>query len=203
MQFLGGDMRLLIPLTLEKAHFNPKPSRFGHYYGCLVVNALEIGESMKIAKRFLAMLALAIVAVQMAPAQGRDLVDTALATQKFNLFLSLVRDADLTFDLKGSGPFTVFAPTDAAINAKYTKVQLDALRANRQRLRLILLHHVVRGRIDAVGAVKGGWLHPMEGAAIPTKIMEGHGMIGDAHFVITNVNTSNGILHGIDQVLVP
>ena len=140
---------------------------------------------------------------QLAMAQSRDLVDTALATQKFNLFLSLARDADLTFDLKNPGPYTVFAPTDTAINAKYTKSQLDALRANPKRLREILLHHVVPGRIDAVTAVKMKVMHPMAGAPITTGVVAGRGVIGGAHFVITNVNTSNGVLHGIDQVLVP
>jgi len=141
--------------------------------------------------------------IQIAGAQSRDLVDTALATQKFNLFLSLARDADLTFQLKGQGPFTIYAPTDAAINAKYTKSQLDALRGNPARLRMILLHHVVSGRIDAVSTVKMKTLHPLAGAPIMTGIVGGHGSVGGARFVITNVNTSNGVLHGIDQVLVP
>jgi uncharacterized surface protein with fasciclin (FAS1) repeats len=140
---------------------------------------------------------------QSAFAQSKDLVDTALATQKFNLFLSLARDADLTFDLKNPGPFTIFAPTDAAINAKYTKNQLDSLRGNPKRLREILLHHVLAGRVDAVTAIKMKTLHPLAGGPIMTKIVDGRGMIGGAHFVVTNVNTSNGVLHGIDSVLVP
>src|SRR5689334_21045173 len=85
---------------------------------------------MKFGKPILTGLAAALALTQIAFAQSRDLVDTALATQKFNLFLSLTKDADLTFDLKGTGPFTIFAPTDTAIQAKYTKSQLDALRAN-------------------------------------------------------------------------
>ena len=158
---------------------------------------------MKFGKRILiAAIALGSM-IQIAGAQSRDLIDTALATQKFNLFLSLCTDAGLTFQLKGSGPFTVYAPTDTAINAKYTKSQLDALRGNPSRLRAILLHHVVSGRIDAVQTVKMKSLHPLAGAPISTGIVGGHGTIGGAHFVITNVNTSNGVLHGIDQVLVP
>jgi uncharacterized surface protein with fasciclin (FAS1) repeats len=161
------------------------------------------GETMKFGKRLCyAVIAMAAL-MQIANAQSRDLIDTALATQKFNLFLSLVRDADLTFQLKGSGPFTIYAPTDTAINAKYTKSQLDALRANPARLREILLHHVVSGRVDAVSTVKMKVLHPMAGAPILTGIVGGHGSVGGAHFVITNVNTSNGVLHGIDEVLTP
>lgn len=157
--------------------------------------------------RFGKLIVLAVIAMaamaQTAFAQKQDLVDTALATQKFNLFLSLCTDAGITFDLKNPGPFTVFAPTDTAINAKYTKSQLDALRANPARLKEILLHHVVAGRIDAVSAVKMKVLHPLAGGPITTAVIDGHGTIGGAHFVITNVNTTNGILHGIDQVLAP
>jgi uncharacterized surface protein with fasciclin (FAS1) repeats len=158
--------------------------------------------------KFLSKFALGLVAVtaltQIASAQSRDLVDTALATQKFNLFLSLAGDAGLTFELKNPGPFTVYAPTDAAISAKYSKTQLDALRANPRRLREILLHHVVAGRFDAATTIKMKSIRPMSGPSIPTSVVEGRGMLGGAaRFVITNVNTSNGVLHGIDQVLVP
>jgi uncharacterized surface protein with fasciclin (FAS1) repeats len=158
---------------------------------------------MKMGTRFLGAVILAGAFLQAAGAQDVDLIDKALATQKFNMFLSLARDADLTFELKGSGPYTIFAPTDEAFTSRYTKSQLDALRANRNRLRQILLHHVVRGRVDAVSAVKMGFIHPMEGTAVPTRIVGGRGMIAGARFVVTNVNASNGILHGIDKVLVP
>lgn len=141
--------------------------------------------------------------IQVAAAQTRDLVDTALATQKFNLFLSLCTDAGITFNLKDSNPITVFAPTDEALQAQYSKMQLDALRANPDRLKTILLHHVFAGRIDAVAAVKRTSLQPLMGKAIPTGIVNGRGVIGGAHFVITNVHTTNGILHGIDRVLLP
>src|SRR5437868_6625747 len=83
-----------------------------------------------------------------------------------------------------------------ALNAKYTKSQLDALRANPARLRLILMHHVLNGRLDAVSAVKMGTIHPVQGPAITTGIVDGHGTIGGARYVVTNVSASNGILHG-------
>jgi uncharacterized surface protein with fasciclin (FAS1) repeats len=158
---------------------------------------------MNLVKKIVFGIAAATVMTQTAFAQGKDLVDTALATQKFNLFLSLATDAGITFDLKNPGPYTVFAPTDTAITAKYTKAQLDALRANPNRLREILMHHVLAGRVDAVTAVKMKSLKPLAGKPIATGVLEGKGVIGGAHFVITNVNTSNGVLHGIDMVLVP
>lgn len=158
---------------------------------------------MKFGKHLVFAFVAIVTLTQIAFAQSKDLIDTALATQKFNLFLSLAADAGITFDLKNPGPYTIFAPTDTAINAKYSKSQLDALRANPKRLSAILLHHVVAGRVDAVTAVKMKTLHPLMGGPIATAIVDGHGTIGGAHFVITNVNTSNGVLHGIDEVLVP
>lgn len=158
---------------------------------------------MKIGRLFIFGIVAFVAMAQTAFAQSKDLVDTALATQKFNLFMSLARDANLLFDLKNPGPYTVFVPTDTAINAKYTKAQLDALRANPRRLRDILLHHVVAGRVDAASAIKMKTLHPMAGRAIVTSVVDGRGLVGGAHFVFTNVNTTNGVLHGIDQVLVP
>lgn len=138
-----------------------------------------------------------------APAQERDIVDTALTVHNFNLFLSLMKDAEIVFDLKGTGPFTIFIPSNEAIEARYTKTQLDALRGNRARLRQILFHHVVRGRIDAVTAAKAGQLHPLMGPVIRTEIVGGRGWIGGGRFWIVNVLGSNGVLHGIDRVLVP
>ena len=158
---------------------------------------------MNIGKRIVILAVGLAVLSQAAMAQSLDLVDKALATQKFNTFLSLLTDAGLTFTLKEPGPYTIFAPTDAAFNAKYTKGQLDSLRAEPARLRAILLHHVVLGRVDAVAAVKGRTLHPMQGPAIPTGIVGGRGTIGGAHYVVTNVSASNGMIQGIDQVLVP
>lgn len=158
---------------------------------------------MNIGKRIAILACGLAILTQMAAAQSMDLVDKALATQKFNTFLSLLTDAGLTFTLKDPGPYTVFAPTDAAFNAKYSKAQLDNLRANPSRLKALLLHHVVLGRIDAVAAVKSGSLHPMAGPPIPTGIIGGHGTIGGAHYVVTNVSASNGIIQGIDQVLAP
>ena len=153
--------------------------------------------------KFIACAMLGLLALTQAFAQKQDLVDTALATQKFNLFMSLAGDAGIIFDLKNPGPFTLLIPTDTAINSKYTKSQLDALRANPTRLKEILMHHVLRGNIDAVTAVKMKTLHPLTGRPIMTSVVDGHGVIGGAHFVITNVSTTNGTIHGIDMVLVP
>jgi len=131
---------------------------------------------------------------------NRDLIDTAMSVHQFDTFLMLVRDADLTFNLKGSGPFTIFAPTDAAFEAMPDGL-LDRIHGNQSRLRQFLLHHIVRGNWSAEQAVRARSLPAMNGSSIFTRNVGGRGSIGGASFSIANVRTSNGILHGIDAVL--
>lgn len=130
----------------------------------------------------------------------RDLIDTAMSVHQFDTFLMLVRDADLTFNLKGSGPFTIFAPTDQAF-ARMPAGLLDRIHGNKQRLRQFVLHHVVRGRWTAQQAVRERRLVGLDGTPILTRNVNGHGLIGNARFSLANVHTSNGVLHGINAVL--
>ncbi len=95
-----------------------------------------------------AALAVAVVSVPVAGAQQRDIVDTAVAAGQFNTLARAVQAAGLVDTLKGPGPFTVFAPTDAAFN-KLPAGTLDQLLANPQQLRAVLTYHVVPGRVTA------------------------------------------------------
>ena len=131
---------------------------------------------------------------------GRDLIDTAMSVHRFDTFLMLVRDADLTFTLKDGGPFTVFAPTDDAFRAMPQGL-LAKIHGNKPRLRQFVLHHIVRGRLSAQQAVRARSMSVLDGGKIPSHNMKGQGMIGHARFTITNIHTSNGILHGMDRVL--
>ena len=132
----------------------------------------------------------------------RDLVDTVMSVHQFDTFLMLVRDADLTFNLKGSGPFTVFAPTNEAFE-NMPAGMLERIHGSKPRLRRFVLHHVVRGSWTAEQAVRAHGLVALDGSTIPTRNMNGRGMIGSGHFALTNVRTSNGMLHGIDTVVIP
>ncbi len=133
---------------------------------------------------------------------GRDLIDTAMSVHQFDTFLMLVRDADLTFNLKGSGPFTVFAPTDAAFNKMPAEV-LQAIHGDKAKLKQFVLHHVVRGNYTVEQALRMHTLTALDGRKLVLSNTAGHGTIDGAGFVLTNMPTSNGTLHGIDTVMSP
>lgn len=132
---------------------------------------------------------------------NRDIVDTAMSVHQFNTFLMLVRDADLMFDLKGSGPFTIFAPTDAAFD-RMPAGYLTRIHENKSRLKNFVLHHVVRGNWTAESAIRAKSLMALDGTKLITQNLNGSGRIGNAGFTIANIRTSNGILHGIDSALI-
>lgn len=133
----------------------------------------------------------------------KDIVDTVLTVHKFNTFVSLLRDADLTFELQQQGPFTVLIPTNEAFERSFSPERLERIRWNKASLRRLLMYHVVRGKLDAESIAKAGSIQPLSGGPIKTEIINGRGHVGGARFEIPNVHARNGIMHGIDQVLTP
>jgi uncharacterized surface protein with fasciclin (FAS1) repeats len=135
-------------------------------------------------------------------APARDLIDTAMDVHQFDTFLKLVRVSDLTFDLKGSGPFTVFAPTDDAFG-KMPDSRLQAILGDGAQLRKFVLHHVVRGNYTVAQALKKGTLIALDGTKLVLRNTNGHGTVAGAGFSIANIGASNGMMHGVDGVLSP
>lgn len=133
-----------------------------------------------------------------------DIVDTAIAADDFNTLVTAVQEAGLVEALKSEGPFTVFAPTDAAF-AALPAGTLDALLANPDQLRDVLLYHVVEGKVMAedVLGMDGAQVGTLLGKDIEIGIMDGKVYINDAQVVTTDIETSNGVIHVIDTVLVP
>jgi uncharacterized surface protein with fasciclin (FAS1) repeats len=130
-----------------------------------------------------------------------DIVGTASAAGSFNTLVSAVKAADLVDTLKGEGPFTVFAPTDAAF-AKLPEGQLNALLADKDLLTKVLTYHVVQGRVEAAEVVKLSSVATIEGQ--PVKIRVGEAvMVNNAKVVKTDISTSNGVIHVIDTVMLP
>jgi uncharacterized surface protein with fasciclin (FAS1) repeats len=130
-----------------------------------------------------------------------DIVATASAAGSFNTLVSAVKAADLASTLQGEGPFTVFAPTDAAF-AKLPRAQLDALLADKDLLTKVLTYHVVQGRVEAAEVVKLSSVATVEGQ--PVKIHVGETvMVNNARVVKTDISTSNGVIHVIDTVMLP
>ena len=129
-----------------------------------------------------------------------DLIDTAMSVHQFDTFLMLVRDADLTFKLKDDGPYTIFMPTDEAF-AKMPDGLLKRIHGNKSRLRQFLLHHIVPGSFAAEKAVQAHSLNALDGSKLIMRNVDGHGMVANSRFSITNIRACNGIMHGMDNVL--
>lgn len=147
-----------------------------------------------------AMPASSVVKPQIPP--GPDLIDTAMGVHKFDTFLELLRDSDLTFFLKGKGPFTIFAPTEGAFN-KMPDGLLNSIQGDYLRLRRFVLHHVVRGSFTVEQALKMHSLTALDGSRLIIHNSAGKGTIGGAGFAIGNIHASNGTLHGLDTVMLP
>jgi transforming growth factor-beta-induced protein len=131
-----------------------------------------------------------------------DIVDTAVKAGSFTTLVKAVQAADLVETLKGKGPFTVFAPTDAAFAAVPADT-LNALLADKAALTKVLTYHVVPGRITAADAMKADWAETAMGQSLRIQ-SDANGVTVDGARVITaDIETSNGIIHVIDRVILP
>jgi uncharacterized surface protein with fasciclin (FAS1) repeats len=138
-----------------------------------------------------------------APAQEKDIVGTAASAGQFKTLVSLARKAGLAGALKGPGPLTVFAPTDAAFR-KVPKSMLNQLAANRAQLRKVLLYHVVKGDAKAAKVVTLKRAKTLAGPAVRVKVRGGKVFLnGSTRVVKTDVDASNGTIHVINRVLLP
>ena len=148
-------------------------------------------------KSFIAITALALTA---AAVQAKDIVDTAVAAGDFKTLAVALEKAGLVDTLKGKGPFTVFAPTDAAF-AKVPKKDLDALLADKSKLASVLTYHVVPGTVMAKD-VKAGKVKTVQGSDLTLSTSDGVKVDG-AHVVKTDIVADNGVIHVIDSVVLP
>jgi len=160
--------------------------------------------------RLLRLTAIAVTALGLAAASsgayaaGKDIVDTAVAAGQFKTLAAALQAAGLVDTLKGHGPFTVFAPTDAAF-AKLPAGAVDSLLKpeNKAKLTAILTYHVAPGKLMAADVVKLKTLKTVNGASASIKVENGAVMIDDAKVTATDIAASNGVIHVIDAVLTP
>ena len=148
-------------------------------------------------KKLLVITTLSLAALS---AQAKDIVDTAVAAGQFKTLAAALTAAGLVDTLKGKGPFTVFAPTDAAF-AKIPKADLDALLADKAKLSAVLTYHVVGAKVMAKD-VKAGEVVTVQGGKL-TITTDGGVKVNNAKVVSTDVMASNGVIHPIDTVLMP
>jgi len=135
-------------------------------------------------------------------ASTSDIVDVAVADGRFTTLVAAVQAADLVDTLKGEGPFTVFAPTDAAF-AKLPEGTVEGLLEDIPTLTDILLYHVVAGKVMAADLVELASADTVLGKPVTIEVMDGKVMINEAQVIITDVPASNGVIHVIDSVILP
>ncbi len=133
-------------------------------------------------------------------AHAKDIVETAVGAGNFKTLATALTAAGLIDTLKGKGPFTVFAPTDAAF-AKIPKADLDALLKDKAKLTAVLTYHVVSGKVMAAD-VKAGKVKTVQGSEI-TVATTGGVTVDGAKVSATDIVASNGVIHVIDSVILP
>ncbi|HEX2541431.1 MAG TPA: fasciclin domain-containing protein [Caldimonas sp.] len=146
------------------------------------------------------LIAIGAIALTASAVQAKDIVDTAVAAGDFKTLAVALEKAGLVDTLKGKGPFTVFAPTDAAF-AKVPKKDLDALLADKSKLAAVLTYHVVPGSVMAKD-VKAGKVKTVQGSDLTVSTAGGVKVDG-ANVVKTDIVADNGVIHVIDSVVLP
>jgi len=139
-----------------------------------------------------------------ARATNQDIVDTAVGAGQFKTLAAALQAAGLVDTLKGPGPFTVFAPTDAAF-AKLPAGTLESLLKpeNKAKLTAILTYHVVPGAVKAEQVTKLDEAKTVNGAMVKVSTDHGKVMINNANVVKADIPASNGVIHVIDSVILP
>ena len=129
------------------------------------------------------------------------IVDIAVQAGSFKTLVQAVQAAGLVETLSGEGPFTVFAPTDEAF-AQIPAETLQAVLADKEKLTAILTYHVVPGKLMAADVVRSTQLQTVQGQSI-TVSTEGGVRVDDANVIQTDIEADNGVIHVIDQVIMP
>lgn len=139
-----------------------------------------------------------------AQAATQDIVDTAVGAGSFKTLAAALQAADLVGALKAKGPYTVFAPTDEAF-AKLPKGTVETLLKpeNKQKLIDVLTYHVVKGKVVAGDVVKLSGATSLNGQQIDIKVAGGKVSVDKATVLKTDIECSNGVIHVIDQVILP
>ena len=137
-------------------------------------------------------------------AKAADIVDTAVSAGKFNTLVTAVKAAGLVDTLKGDGPFTVFAPTDAAFAKLPAGTVEDLLKPeNKEKLVAVLTYHVVPGKIMAKDiAGKKAMVDTVQGSKLSVDATKGVS-VDQAKVISTDIEASNGVIHVIDAVVLP
>jgi len=131
----------------------------------------------------------------------KDIIESATDAGKFTTLLAALETANLTKTLKGTGPFTIFAPSDEAFR-QLKSVSLDALLKDAGKLKSLLTYHIISGSV-AVKDIMPGVFKTLEGRSLTATINANSTIINGAKVMKADMETSNGMIHIIDQVIIP
>ena len=139
------------------------------------------------------------------PAKAQDIVDTAIAAGQFNTLVAAVQAAGLVDVLKGDGPFTVFAPTDDAFAALPEGTVENLLKPeNKDQLVAVLTYHVVPGKVLSTDIMRGSnSVATVQGSSVTIMKSYDAVKINQATVVVADVEATNGVIHIIDEVILP
>ena len=141
---------------------------------------------------------------QASPAASKNIVQVAAGNPQFSTLASLIKKAGLVSALSGKSKLTVFAPTNAAF-AKLPKATLKKVQGDKKLLTSILTYHVVKGAVPASKVVKldGKSVKTLNGKSVKITVKSGKVYVNKAQVTKTDVKASNGVIHVINQVLIP
>ncbi|HET9066593.1 MAG TPA: fasciclin domain-containing protein [Gemmatimonadales bacterium] len=136
--------------------------------------------------------------------QDKTIVGVAIEAGSFTTLVAALQAADLTTALQGPGPFTVFAPSDAAF-AKLPAGTVEALLKDKTALAGILTYHVIPGKVMAADVIKAGVVKPttLNGATLDIRVKDGKVYVNGAMVTSADIGASNGVIHVIDAVVLP
>lgn len=156
-----------------------------------------------IRRTFLALTTAAAMFSAPAFAADKDIVDTAIGAGNFKTLVAAVQAAGLEETLRGAGPFTVFAPTDAAFAALPAGTVEDLLKPeNKDKLVSILTYHVVPGKVMSTDLTEGMKAKTVNGAEV-TITLDGGPKVDGAAISTPDIEATNGVIHVIDAVIMP
>jgi uncharacterized surface protein with fasciclin (FAS1) repeats len=157
---------------------------------------------LSIATLLAVVLCVAVAAAPARPTDNGNIVQTATAAGQFKTLTKLLKRAGLINALRQPGPFTVFAPTDAAFK-KVPMRTLNVLLHNKAKLKAVLLYHVVSGKVTAEDVVKVSSAKTLNGKAVRIHVLGANVFVNRAKVTKPDVMASNGVIHVINRVLIP
>ncbi|MDD2438614.1 MAG: fasciclin domain-containing protein [Methanosarcinaceae archaeon] len=166
--------------------------------GVQVNNAKVLAPDVKASNGVIHVIDKVLLPPSMEEAEQLDLVDTAIAAGSFDILIEAIQTAGLEETLRGDGPFTIFAPNDAAFEA-LPEGELKRLLNNPEELASILTYHVSSGKLMAEEVLDLESIKTLQGDSLSVNSTESR--VGDAKIISTDIEASNGVIHVIDKVL--